>query len=523
MARRRIRVDRDTWAAVASGLLFALAFPPVPLVLPAFVCLVPLGVAVAHAADSGASARRAAALGFWFGLVGCGLNLYWIAIALSLFTWLASLGYVATIIGLAAISGAATAALFIVRRRTGWPMAILLPAVWVASELALVHLGDIAFPWLPLGLALARTPVLAQAADLSGVHGLSAWVACTNGLLVDAWLNRSRRGAVVTRVAAALGLAAVVAMYGEWRLRSTAIFPLARVGAVQPNIPEDEKMQAAMRTRFIGILAQLTRDEIAHEDPQLVAWPETALPGYIAEEPSWRDTMRVLATVHHTPILFGVMDYELHGAGPEDYDYFNAAMLADSLGRIDTQPTYRKRYLVPIVERVPFVNPRWFASLKYFGGFGRGTGVRPFRLPFGGVGVLICYESIFPDLARAYRRRGADMLLNITNDAWFGHTAAPYQHEAHLRLRAIENRVGIVRAANTGISEYIDPLGRPHGATALFTPADPTYAAETTHVRTLYVEWGDWLGALCVATTLSLLALAAVARFTTAPPPNPLP
>ena len=143
-------------------------------------------------------------------------------------------------------------------------------------------------------------------------------------------------------------------------------------------------------------------------------------------------------------------------------------MLADSAGMLNAQPPYRKSYLVPIVERVPFVNPRWFKGLKYFGGFGRGQNVEAVRSSRSARSACsICYESIFPQRSREYRREGAKLIVNITNDAWFGKSLAPYQHEAHMALRAIENRVGIVRAANTGISGYIDPLGRIQGETQL--------------------------------------------------------
>jgi apolipoprotein N-acyltransferase len=127
-------------------------------------------------------------------------------------------------------------------------------------------------------------------------------------------------------------------------------------------------------------------------------------------------------------------------------------------------------------------------------------------LSFGKVGVLICYESIFPQRSREFRREGADLIVNITNDAWFGRSLAVYQHEAHLALRAIENRVGIVRAANTGISSYIDPLGVIHGETKLEVAASEVYDAQTTSVITPYTRIGDWLGALSfVATVLGLV------------------
>lgn len=518
---------RELAGAVAGGLAFAAAFPPIPGVLLIFVCLVPIAVGVARAADSGAPARVAARLGVWFTVVGFGLALYWIAVALSLFTPLAFLAYIGTIIGMSALVALTTTSLFVTRRLTKWPLAILLPAAWVSLEILLAYFSDLAFPWFPLGLAVARHPAWAQAADLSGVHGLSVWIAATNGLLADAWLAAKpsagaaaaagwrqaiRRRGVIVPLAVILLLAAAVRGYGAWRLHTTVLEPLARIGIVQPNISEDEKMQRAMQGRFIVPLAALTRQEEARDHPVLMLWPETALPDFLTHRPDWTDSLRSLARDASTPILFGMLDYTVFGPGPDDWDYFNAAALVDSTGRIGTQPAYHKKYLVPIVERVPFLNPRWFSGVQYFGGFGRGTSARPFDLPFGKVGVLICYESIFPQQSRAYRRNGADLIVNLTNDAWFGQGTAPYQHESHLRLRAIETRVGIVRAANTGISEYIDPLGRSFGALPLFVAGTAAYMAQTTTLRSPYVVIGDWAAIACVATTLVLMGLAFVRR-----------
>ena len=494
-------------AALASAVLFALAFPPFSLIVPIFCCLVPLAATVGRFADGGEPRAGAARIGFWFAIVGFGANLYWIGVALMLFTQLAWAGYVATVLCLGGIYAAAAALLWAARRRTGWPMAVLLPPIWVASEMLLVHLGDIAFPWLPLGLGVATNPHLAQLADLSGVHGLSLWIAIINGLLADvvlAW--RTRRLEAMGRLGAAVAAVVLLWAYGNFRLMTTRVRPVAPIAAVQPNVPEDEKMQAALRSRFMGIMMSATREGLARDSakgdpPALIVWPEVALPDYLQQRPDWADSLRSLAAVTHAPLVFGILDVTFNTA--RDYDIFNAAMVADASGNVGGQAAYHKRYLVPIVERVPFVNPKWFDGMKYFGAFGRGGRPVPFRFRFGSAGVLICYESIFADLARTYRLEGADILLNITNDAWFGETSAPYQHSAHLRLRAIENRVGIVRAANTGITEYVDPLGRVHGPTQLGVEAVRTYNAETTDVRTLYDRWGDWAGWLSVATTVA--------------------
>jgi apolipoprotein N-acyltransferase len=500
--RRAVFPRRGELAAIAgSTLLFAIAFPPFPLLLPAFLCLVPFAVALARRADQAGSVREAARIGFWFGMLGYAANLYWIAIALSIYTKLAILGYIAALFVLAPVVAVAAMALFALRRATRLPLALLLPVVWVASEVVLNYMSDLSFPWLPLGLALSRTPVLAQAADLSGVRGLSFLIAAVNGLIADAWLLRGQRAAIAKRLVAVVAIVAALAGYGTWRMRTTQLRPLAPVAIVQPNIPQDEKWQAENQPHIVGILDEITRKRLVARDAKLILWPEAALPGFIAEHPEWKRDVTSMAAGARTPILFGTLDIVWHGPG--DYDYYNAAMLADSTGTIGSQPSYRKSYLVPIVERVPFVNPRWFAHLKYFGGYGRGQNTRPFVLSFGKVGVLICYESIFPQRAREFRREGANLIVNITNDAWFGKSLAPYQHEAHLALRAIENRVGIVRAANTGISAYIDPLGQIHGETQLDVAASRVYDAQTTEVITLYTRVGDWLGSLAVLATVA--------------------
>ena len=499
-------------AALGSAALFALAFPPVPLLVPVFLCLVPMAIGIARQADGTGTLRAAARIGFWFAIAGYGSALYWIAGALSLFTKLAILGFVGAIVWLGIMVSIVSMALYASRRATKLPLAVLVPVVWTAGELVLAHFPDLSFPWLPLGLATVQAPVLAQLAEVSGVRGVSFWIAAVNGLLADLWLLYRARstaggsaggfwtsGPAAARLAAIAAIFGLVALYGSWRLRTIELRTVAPVAVIQPNIPQDEKWQEEQRDRIVGIIAGITRGVLPRSDAELVVWPEVALPGYLLDHPEWRDTLHALAAIDSTPILFGVLDVEFRTR--EDYDYYNAAMLTDRLGTVGAQPPYRKGHLVPIVERVPFVNPNWFSGMKYFGAFGIGTETRPFQLASGRAGVLICYESIYPQRSRGFRRNGADILINITNDAWFGRSLAPWQHHAHLVLRAIETRVGIVRSANTGISGYIDPLGIDRGRTELFVEAAPTYVAQTTDVMTPYVRFGDWLGVLSLLAT----------------------
>ena len=504
MKRSLFRPTRAELAAtVLSAVFFFYAFPPFTLVGPVFVCLVPLAVAIARAADRGDPVRTGVRLGMWFGIFAYGASVYWIATALLIFTKLAILGYLGALFVITVLAAATGGALFVARRSTRGPMAVLLPVVWVAGEMAMNHLSDLAFPWLPLGLGVTHTPVLAQIADISGVHGVSFWIAITNGLVADMWLARGRRRANVYRGAAIAAMVCAVAGYGEWRMHTVKLRPLGRVGVVQPNIPEDQKHEAETIAKSIAILSNGTHDAEAQDHPQLIVWPETALADYLPAHPAWSDSLRALTMGSGVPLLTGMIDVVWHSRTL--YDEYNAAMLVGPDGR-QSQPIYHKRRLVPIVERVPFVNPDWFTwAGPYFGGFGIGDGPVVYRVPFGKFGVLICYESIFPGESRQYRNDGADFLINITNDAWFGHSNAPYQHFSHLVLRAIENRTAIVRSANTGISGWIDPLGRIRAATPIFEPAAATYALETSDARTPYDTLGDFVGLLSLAATLALV------------------
>ncbi|MDB4906301.1 MAG: Apolipoprotein N-acyltransferase [Gemmatimonadetes bacterium] len=500
---RRLRPTRDeAVAAAASAALFALAFPPLGLLGPAFLCLVPMAVFLARQADAGASARVGVRVAFWFGILGYGANVYWIASALSIYTKLAILGYFGALVVMAVMTALWGGAYVITRRRTGWALALLLPLTWVAHEIAIDYLPDLAFPWLPLGLSTAQFPVVAQLADISGIRGVSFWIAAVAGTLADMFiarrvLKRQMLGIVVT-VAAVVG-------YGLHRLSSIELHKLAPIAVIQPNVPQQDKWLETNQGKISGMLAAGTRQVLANSHPTLILWPEVSLPDFLFRHPEWKDTLSTLATQGHSALLAGIIDLQFRTQ--EDYDYWNAAILIDSTGGA-TQRIYHKGKLVPIVERVPFFNPRWFTFLgRYFGGYGRGG--EPVLFHAGDVkfGVLICYESIFPRVSREYKREGANLLVNITNDAWFGRSLAPWQHLAHLRMRAIENRLPVARSANTGISGWIDPLGRVRAATDIFVPAAQTYDVETTDAVSPYVRFGDWVSLLSVIGTVAIVAM----------------
>jgi apolipoprotein N-acyltransferase len=504
--------------------LLAASYPPFRLPLLSFGAVTP-AVVLLRLLEREGDARQALRWGFWYGFVAHGLVLYWLVVALWHFTPLSALGYLATI----TIYGLSTAALFwfvlnVRRRLPAIPLWAVFPVAWTAVDWLIGHLGDIRFPWLGLGASLTDAPILIQWADLAGARGVTLWVAWCNVIVVEAFesgrgtwgrgggwggLGRpaARIGAVLLTVLLALG-------YGVWRTRTLPVRELGVVGLVQPNEGFREKWDRARQDSVMASLLELSRRLEDTTRLDLLIWPEAAVPDYFAKRPDWDPLIGQHARETATPLLTGGLDAEFHGDG--SYDIFNAAFFYDATGDRHAYPVYHKRYLVPIVERVPFLPPRWF-RLRWFGGFGEGRGLPLYPTAVGRFGVLICYESIFENLARGYRRGGADFLVNITNDAWYGRTAGPYQHATHLVLRAIETRMGVARAANSGISGTVDPLGRVHDPTRLETRTATASRLVTTDVTTWYVRLGDWVGLLSVLATLGFGGMLAVQKWKRSP------
>ena len=502
---KALALPRRDWAlVVAGGLLLPLAYPPFHLFVPSFVCLVPVVWLLLDGAADDRPLRRHLVQGLWFGLLSNALILYWMIVALWHFTRLAALGYVATVAVLALWSAVLFGLVGWIRRRSHLGVLIVFPVMWTAVEWAIGHQGDVRFPWLGLGTSLTHYPMVVQIADVIGARGVTFLLALANTALALAWRERAnRKRAWKLAGSVALGVALATA-YGAVRMRTLVLRPVGKVAVIQPNVPFDKKWTTDPDAIVDGLL-RLSDSAITVTHPDLVVWPEAAMPGYFVEHPAWQPRIEAQAREEHTPLVVGGVDARRVSDG---WEYFNAAFVYEADGRPSPEPPYHKNYLVPIVERVPFVNPRWFSSLRWFGGATPGKPGPVYTLPFGRFGILICYESAFESLSRRYRRLGADFLLNITNDDWFGRTSAPYQHAAHLVMRAIETRIGIARAGNDGISEFVDPLGREHLRTKLETRTFEADEVYTTDGHTVYVLLGDWVGLLTVVGGLGLIAAA---------------
>jgi apolipoprotein N-acyltransferase len=506
---------RRHWLLIGlAGVALAASYPPFRLPVLSFVAVIP---AVLLLRDATGDPRLAFRLGFRYGLIANGLVLYWMLVALWHFTAFAALGYVVTVF----LLGVFTGGLFWLVTRTrvvvpALPLAIVFPLAWTALEWAVGHLGDAAFPWLGLGTSLADSRVLVQWADVVGARGVTVWLVWCNVLLAESLaIDRRTWSRVALRTWLPVGVSVcAVAGYGAWRERTLPLRTAGTISLVQPNIGYHEKWNPAIADSEVGLLLSLSRHARSVARPDLIIWPEAALPGYLINQPGWEASITHFVVNARTPLLTGGVHAEFRP--DRGADSFNAAFFFDSLGHWRPYPVYAKHYLVPVVERVPFVPVGWFRALpglgQWSGGFGRGKTLPLYPTGIGRFGVLICYESAFEQLARRYRRDGADFLVNITNDAWFGRTSAPYQHASHLVLRAIETRAGIARAANDGISEFVDPLGRVTLPSRLETETVVTGPLMTSDARTLYVRWGDWVGAVAVVATLGFVGLVVVHR-----------
>jgi apolipoprotein N-acyltransferase len=485
------------------------SYPPFRLPFLSFFAIIPAVLLVRQAA-SAADPRRAFRWGWWYGLAANGLVLYWMIVALWHFTPFSALGYLSTI----AVLGLLTAAMFwlVVRLRLAAPVVplwIVFPVAWTALEWLIGHLGDVRFPWLGLGTSLADAPLLVQWADLAGARGVTLWLAWCNVAIVEAWMETGDGGrgkgiAVARKLVPVLATLALAVGYGVWREKTLLVREVGVIGLIQPNEGFREKMAPGREDAVVAKLVGMSQRVMALARPQLVVWPEAAIPGYLFQHPHWDLTIGGLARVSHTPILAGGLHAD--PLDPPPIPYYNAAFLYDSTGDRRAHAVYGKHYLVPITERVPFVPVGWLRRVPglgtWSGGFARGRDLPVYETAIGRFGVVICYESAFEDLPRRYRSRGAQFLINITNDAWFGRTSAPTQHASHLVLRAIETRMGVARAANSGISEFVDPLGRAYAATQLGRDTVVADRLRTSDVTTLYVRLGDWVGTLVVLATL---------------------
>ena len=509
MTRRAWWPRADEWLApAASGFILALSYPPLHSLLPPFVGLVPLALWL-HALPADREGSWAAVRGgAVFGVAYFGLMLYWLLFAVGRFTPLAVPAFLTVVGTLALAAGAVCRLLHVGLHGARLPVWVVLPVVWTAFEWGLASVpGTMAFSWLGLGTALTGFPRLVGIAEVVGSRGVTFWLALVNGLVATAILRRGSGGAAWRLALAAVVVGVGPAAWGVHRAARLDLRVAARVAVVQPNVSEEVRLTDASDDSTITALNRLL-PTLGPGEADLVALPEVLFRTASAE--------RVLGSHVReagAPFLFGAIGRDsITGA------VHNSALALEPGGLADFR--YDKRRLVPFAERVPFLPGGSATTLERFGSYAAGVGWPLYDWADTSFGVLICYESAFPEIARQLRLEGADVLVNITNDAWFGtsdwlgRTSALWQHPAHLVMRAIENRVGIARAANTGLSLYVDPVGRVHDVLELEREGVGLARVQTTGVLTTYSRHGDLVGPAsgALAVLVLLLGLKGVRR-----------
>lgn len=492
---------RDLVLAAASGLALGAAFLPVPLPLMAWFAFVPLLLVLERRLASGASLRSLFALGYAAGAAFFLTGMHWIALLDEVAITVPALKYVGWVLagGYLALFWAAAAVLAgVLARRSGMPLRFTFVAAMLLVE-ELRGSGELGFPWFQPGYSQHTVPAALALASLGSVTAVTLWVLLVNALGVSLWRQRTARVALALAVVLALPWTHPAA----WRAPDTGE-GRPQVALIQGNIPGRIKWsgqhQSEILATFIGLTDSASN---ARPRPVLHVWPETATGSYLRKQIDQSLQVSALAARVGAPVFSGFADYDY---GPDGMPRsWNSAGQWGSDGRLSER--YAKRHLVPFGERMPF---QWLVPAIGKLDLGQAewqAGDRTVLLPsaLGAMGTLVCFESIFPDLARRDVRAGARVLVNITNDEWFGNSAALYQHAAMAPFRAAENAVPLIRCANTGLTLVCDASGRVIARAPVFEATTLISRVPTPGPRTLYSRLGDWPGVLALLAALAML------------------
>jgi len=497
---------RSTALATLSGILLAAAFPTINLHLLAWVALVPLFFAL-----KGQSVKNGFWLGGIFGIVYFAGTVHWVTNSVHFYGGIpivpASLITLLLCSYLALYPALFGAAAVHLRKNHGKLFFITAPALWTALELARTYVFT-GFPWSLLGYSQYLALPVIQIADITGVYSVSFLIVLVNTAVAETGMDRKKYFLLIN----AAVVMALVLGYGFVKLRAPEGTDKITITVVQGNIEQDKKWDPAYRAETFGVYTRLTQ-EAFKDRPDLVLWPETATPFYFGAgtpvESAMTSALVSFVKENKVPLLFGSPTYEVK---PNRAIYGrNSAFLLSADGQVDG--TYHKIHLVPFGEYVPLKSVLFFVEkmVQAIGDFQAGTTYTVMTIPHRQsktrVSTVICYEIIFPDLVRRFVDQGADVITTVTNDAWFGRTAAPFQHFSMAVFRAVENRVPVARAANTGISGFIDAQGNILATSSIFTEARLTHTLTPGNEKSFYTRYGDLFSYACVIITLLLLAI----------------
>lgn len=506
---------RQMFLACVSGVLLPLCFPKFDLSFLAWVVFIPL-----HLALDQCSRQRAFWLGWLSGTIGFTGIMAWVVTAMTTYGKVPTLVSYAILLLLTAYLGLYVAlySFSVVWLRQLIPRYGILfaPCFWVALELLRTYAFS-GLPWCLLGYSQYLRLSLIQIADLTGVYGVSFLIILVNVVLADLilWSMPFFRGFYPAKFPWALPTAAVSSLVLSWSYSATVLSSgppdqtstSILVGVVQPNIDQAVKWDADYRNETMRRFDRLTAHLGTGAD--LIIWPESATPFILEREPDYQVQVIEWASRAQAPILLGSPALRFY---PDRRPYLlNSAYLVAPDGTLLGR--YDKHHLVPFGEYIPLKSSLLFFLDKLVEGIGdfeAGPGAallsfypkslataetpptRPVKF-----GTVICYEVIFPDLVRQFAAKGAEFLVNITNDGWFGLSSAPAQHFSMVVFRSIENHLAFARSANTGISGFIDPFGRIVDQTPLFTEQTIKATVPLTHSRTFYSYYGDVFAYTC--------------------------
>src|SRR6185437_1065969 len=522
-ARGAARTAPPTWlgalaAAAVSGAALGAAFPSLGWEWLAWLALVPLWIVVARAP----SAWRALWPGYLAGAVFFGVSCPWIAstihrygdlspvlAGLVFFLFLALMG---AYLALFALAG------YWIGRGAGHRL-LPLPFLWVAVEMLRTYTPMGGFPWNLLGYAEYQHPGFMLAAPVAGVYGVGFLIALANTLLAALalrfWESRGKQPVrwpvrMDAVQASALGL---LLAFASWPYHAPTNPERAlRAMLVQPNTPLDQGWSGGGLTRFLAAQQRLSLPRTPERPVNLIVWPEQPAPLDYAQQPEFQAAAAEMISRTRAAFLFSEVTYAAANYGEPR----NSSLLVRADGT--TGERYDKRHLVPFGEYVPL--PGWFERIAGVGKLVQGVGdFVPGRAPVlfhieGGVfSTLVCYESIFPALARKDVRLGAQWLVNQSDDSWYGTSSAAAQGLMMAQVRAMENRRWLLRDTNDGLTAVIDPYGRITAELPRFTAAalEAGFSPETR--LTIYTRYGDWAAWLCVLISAALGALAAERRM----------
>ena len=491
--------------AIGSGAALGLAFPNYNFYLLGWVAL---GLLVL--ASAGAPLKEAPLYGFLHGQVFYPVCLPWVDTVMRQYgnidPWIAAafVGFIGLVGGLICTMFSTGVAL--ASRRSKLLACAIAPFLWTALEYFRTNIPIIGSSWDLSGYPAAHSLALLQITSVTGIYGLCFLIAAYGSLVAYAVLERSRRGWMI--VAGVTLLLVVVAAGGTYLIPAATPHYVAHL--VQTNFPQSESYPADWLTVHAGELDQLEKISVdaAKQEPGIIIWPEVPAP-FSLQEPLFAARASQIARDANNYFLVGVLDWKRAGG---KFLAFNTAVLLDPTGQ--RIYSYDKIHLLPFGEYVPLRGWLTFAKrlTADISDFTPGSSYSIAEMPQGKFGAFICYEAIFPSEVRRFTASGAQLLITISNDGWFGRSSAPEQHMFMARVRAVENRRWLLRDTNNGYTESIDPYGRTAAQLAIDMRGQLTAPYDFRSDLTPYARFGDWFSWLCIVVTVALLGFALVRR-----------